>query len=136
MSGIDEINVDKLISMWIIDHTLPEGGYWIGRSKKPLLGKMEWEDGTPFEPPKNPLMEKWLEKYPPTPMPQFSQVCDGWSCEYCGRCPHGSDWKVPEEDLKEYNKWLEEKENYIKKHGGVENLYFPLQMSMEEWENQ
>ena len=40
------------------------------------------EDGTPldFERPKNPLEEKWERLYPPTPMPQYSQVCDGYSC--------------------------------------------------------
>ena len=35
------------------------------------------EDGTElgFEFPKNPLQEKWDKLYPPTPMPQYSQVC-------------------------------------------------------------
>ena len=74
------------------------------------------EDGTPldFERPKNPLEEKWKRLYPSTPMPQFSQVCDGYSCMWCGRCPRGDNWIVPEEDkeiwagyqkqLKEYNR--------------------------------
>lgn len=58
------------------------------------------EDGTPiyFEYPQNPLKEKWDKLYPPIPMPQYSQVCDDYSCMWCGRCPNGSNWKVPEED--------------------------------------
>lgn len=58
------------------------------------------EDGTPmdFERPKNPLEEKWSKLYPPIPMPQYSQVCDGYSCMWCGRCPKGCYWEVPEED--------------------------------------
>lgn len=73
------------------------------------------EDGTSIDNfPKNPLAEKWKHLYPPTPMPQYSQVCDGYSCMWCGRCPRGDYWKVPDEDkevwagyqkqLKEYNR--------------------------------
>ena len=73
------------------------------------------EDGTSMDDfPKNPLAEKWKHLYPSTPMPQYSQVCDGYSCMWCGRCPRGDYWKVPEEDkeiwagyqkqLKEYNR--------------------------------
>ena len=43
------------------------------------------EDGTSMDDfPKNPLAEKWKRLYPPTPMPQYSQVCDGYSCAFCG----------------------------------------------------
>ena len=47
------------------------------------------EDGTElgFEFPKHPLKEKWDKLYPPTPMSQYSQVCDGYSCMWCDRCP-------------------------------------------------
>ena len=73
------------------------------------------EDGTSMDDfAKNSLAEKWKHLYPPTPMPQYSQVCDGYSCVFCGRCPRGDYWKVPEEDkeiwagyqkqLKEYNR--------------------------------
>ena len=41
------------------------------------------EDGSVLNPPKNPLMQKWLEKYPPVSMPQYSLVCDGYSCQWC-----------------------------------------------------
>ena len=64
------------------------------------------EDGTSMDDfPKNPLAEKWK---------RYSQVCDGYSCAFCGRCPRGDYWKIPEEDkeiwagyqkqLKEYNR--------------------------------
>lgn len=58
------------------------------------------EDGTPidFERPEFPLKEKWDRLYPPTPNAKASQVCDGYSCMWCGRCPNGEYWKVPEED--------------------------------------
>lgn len=67
------------------------------------------EDGTVNNPPKNPLKEKWERLYPPIPMPQFSEVCDGYSCMGCSRCPDGGNWKVPEEDKEvweEYQKQL------------------------------
>jgi hypothetical protein len=133
---VDKDNKDKEVSMWIIDYTHPDGGYQVGKPKKPLLGKMEWEDGTPFNPPENPLLEKWNKLYPPTKKPEYSQVCDGYSCMWCGRCPHGEYWKVPEEDVDEYNEWLWKKEQYIQEHGGMDNVFIPMQMSVEEWENQ
>lgn len=77
---------------------------------------IENEDGTICNPPKNPLMEKWLKLYPPKPMPQYSQVCDVYSCMWCGRCPHGDNWKCPEEDKEEYEKWLKEYDDYMKLH--------------------
>lgn len=71
------------------------------------------EDGTPidFEYPKNPLEKKWSKLYPPIPRPQYSQVCDGYSCMWCERCPQGRYWKVPEEDKevwKQYQKQIRE----------------------------
>lgn len=46
-------------------------------------------DGTIFDPPKNPLKEKWNKLYPPISKPNWSQVCDGYSCMWCDRCPNG-----------------------------------------------
>lgn len=69
------------------------------------------EDGTPYNPPVNPLIEKWAKLYPPIPKPEQSQVCDGYSCMWCGRCPNGSLWEVPEEDKavwEEYTKSVTE----------------------------
>lgn len=74
------------------------------------------EDGTEFAPPPNPLQEKWDKLYPPVPMPQFSQVCDGYSCMWCGRCPRGDNWKVPEEDIEVWNKYQNELREYWEAH--------------------
>ena len=76
------------------------------------------EDGTPldFELPKFPLEEKWARLYPPTPDPKASQVCDGYSCMWCGRCPHGEYWKVPEEDKEVYEAWQAEMVEYNRIH--------------------
>ena len=76
------------------------------------------EDGTPldFERPKNPLEEKWERLYPPTPMPQYSQVCDGYSCMWCGRCPRGDDWKVPEEDKEVWEEYRKQCREYDRIH--------------------
>lgn len=76
------------------------------------------EDGTSldFEFPKNPLKEKWDKLYPPTPMAQYSQVCDGYSCMWCGRCPDGSYWKVPEEDKEVWEQYQGQLREYDRIH--------------------
>ena len=74
------------------------------------------EDGTLYEPPVNPLKEKWDKLYPPTPMPQYSQVCDGYSCAYCGRCPSGEYWECPEEDREEYERYFKKVREYNEAH--------------------
>ena len=74
------------------------------------------DDGTSFNPPINPLKEKWDRLYPPIPMPQYSQVCDGYSCIYCGRCPRGENWVVPEEDVDEWNRYMNELSKYLNSH--------------------
>lgn len=89
------------------------------------------EDGTSvdFEYPKNPLKEKWDKLYPPTPMPQYSQVCDGYSCMWCSRCPDGDNWKVPEEDKEVWEQHQEQIREYNKVHNP--SLYSIL-YSMEQ----
>ena len=79
------------------------------------------EDGTPldFERPKNPLEEKWERLYPPTPMPQYSQVCDGYSCMWCGRCPRGDNWKVPEEDKEVWEEYQKQCREYDRIHNPI-----------------
>ena len=79
------------------------------------------EDGTPldFERPKNPLEEKWKHLYPPTPMPQYSQVCDGYSCMWCGRCPRGDNWKVPEEDKEIWEDYQRQCREYDRIHNPI-----------------
>lgn len=76
------------------------------------------EDGTSlgFGFPKNPLKEKWDKLYPPIPMPQYSQVCDGYSCMWCDRCPHGDRWKVPEEDKEIFEQYQEQIREYHRIH--------------------
>lgn len=64
--------------------------------------------------PQNPLKEKWGKLYPPIPMPQYSQVCDGYSCMYCGRCPSGANWEVPKEDEKVWEQYQEQLREYDK----------------------
>lgn len=76
------------------------------------------EDGTPmgYDFPVNPLNEKWDRLYPPTPMPHLSKVCDGYSCAWCGRCPSGDNWEVPEEDLEVWEQYLEQVRKYHRIH--------------------
>ena len=74
------------------------------------------EDGTVYDPPVNPLKEKWEQLYPPIPIAQYSQVCDGYSCMWCGRCPEGSYWECPEEDREVYEKYLQRCKEYNMVH--------------------
>ena len=76
------------------------------------------EDGTPwnFERPENPLKEKWARLYPPSPDARASQVCDGYSCMWCGRCPYGDYWKVPEEDKDVWEAYQAELKEYDRIH--------------------
>jgi len=77
-------------------------------------------DGTSMvDYPENPLKEKWSKLYPPSPMPQFSQVCDGYSCMWCGRCPRGEYWKVPEEDKEVWEAYQKELYDYNINHGNI-----------------
>ena len=71
-------------------------------------------------------MEKWLKLYPSTPMSQYGQVCDGYSCAWCSRCPRGENWKVPEEDLAEYNEYQAQLKAYYDLHGGIDGLCITL----------
>lgn len=84
-------------------------------------------DGTIFDPPKNPLKEKWDKLYPPVPKPEYSEVCDGYSCMGCGRCPSGDYWKVPEEDKEIYEQYKKEFDEYCDSHGGFLNATIQLE---------
>ena len=90
------------------------------------LGKLTCADGTEPNPPENPLKEKWDKLYPPTPMPQYSEVCDGYSCMGCSRCPQGDYWKVPEEDKEVYEQYKKNLEAYWESHGGFLNATFEV----------
>ena len=74
------------------------------------------EDGTPFNPPINPLEEKWKKLYPSTPMAERHQYCDGYSCAWCDRCPKGDNWVIPEDDREEFLAYISTYNTYIAKH--------------------
>lgn len=67
--------------------------------------------------PENPLKEKWAKLYPPIPKPEYSQVCDGYSCMWCGRCPNGDNWKVPEEDREVWEEYQARLSEYLRATG-------------------
>lgn len=76
------------------------------------------EDGTDvnFEYPENPLREKWDKLYPPTQRYESGNNCEGYSCIFCGRCPHGSNWKVPTEDKEIWDEYQKQVLEYHKIH--------------------
>lgn len=85
--------------------------------KSEYANKILNEDGTTMDNfPENPLKEKWDKLYPPTPKPEHSQACDGYSCMWCDRCPKGSNWKVPEEDKEIYKEYQKQIIEYHKIH--------------------
>lgn len=86
------------------------------------------EDGTEFNPPVNPLREKWDRLYPPM---KNCEPCDivlgyqengtpymNYGCVLCyeEKCPYSEGWKVPEEDLDTYELWQKEVYEYHKIH--------------------
>lgn len=69
------------------------------------------EDGTSMDNfPENPLKEKWDKLY------SQSQTCVGYSCMWCGRCPNGVNWKVPDEDKEVWDEYLRQIKEYHKTH--------------------
>lgn len=65
------------------------------------------EDGTDFNPPKNPLADKWSKSECSHPT---------YHCMYCDKCHHGDYFEVPDEDKEEYAKYLNELSEYNKIH--------------------
>jgi hypothetical protein len=65
------------------------------------------DDGTPFNPPTNPL----LEKYPPV-----CKVFDGYSCMFCNLCPRGEYYQTLPQDIPIEELWLKELSNYLHEH--------------------
>lgn len=76
------------------------------------------EDGTDcnFEYPENPLKEKWDKLYPPNQRYKSKENCQGYSCMWCGLCPYGSHWKVPEEDKELWQEYRKKVFEYHKIH--------------------
>ena len=85
---------------------------------------MHFTDGTPFNPPRNPLKEKWAKLYPPCSLSDNGDF--DYSCILCSNCPNSEDWKVPEEDKEVYEQWRNDVISYIQEHGGPENLVLEL----------
>lgn len=86
------------------------------------------EDGTEFDYPENPLLDKWKKKYTVTKdgepcRPVIGKQEDGtpymnYSCVLCQEknCIHSENWEVPEEDREEYEKYLEKVREYNRIH--------------------
>ena len=85
---------------------------------------MHFTDGTPFNPPRNPLKEKWAKLYPPCELSDHGDF--DYSCILCSKCPNSEDWKIPEEDKEVYEQWRNDVISYIQEHGGPENLVLEL----------
>lgn len=83
------------------------------------IGCLTFEDGTKYNPIENPLAAKWAKLYPESRRPELSQVCDGYSCAWCGRCPQGENWKLPEEDHKEYLAYCRERDKDLQEQQRV-----------------
>ena len=75
-----------------------------------VIEKIINEDGTDYDPPKNPLSEKWNRLYP-------GCKTDGYKCMFCGDCPYGEYWKVPEEDRDVFITYLQAFNQYNIEHG-------------------
>ena len=84
--------------------------------KKYLIEKIVNEDGTECNYPENPLKEKWAKLYPPNQRYGNGENCHGYSCMFCGLCPYGSHWEVPEEDKELWEQYKKEINEYNKIH--------------------
>ena len=76
------------------------------------------EDGTSLEDfPKNPLLEKWIEKYSCKDSSTGTEDVGDYGCILCGKnCPFNEYWIVPDEDLEEYKKYTKCVQEYHKIH--------------------
>ena len=94
-----------------------------------LIRDIVTKDGTSLsEAPKNPLIEKWENKYT---LDRFGNQCqdvlghyeDGrpivnYECVLCSskRCYKSDKFEVPEEDKEAYEKYLEQLNEFFKEH--------------------
>lgn len=90
------------------------------------MSSIKWDDGTPFDPPKDPLEEKWAKLYP-----SCSETWD-YSCIFCDKCPYGDEWKIPEEDKEVWKQHQAEVEAYAAEHGGWEHLVLTINSIADE----
>ena len=87
-----------------------------------------WKDGTPFEPPEDPLAEKWNKLYPPC------QSIWDYNCMFCDKCAYGDQWEIPTEDKELWEKHRKVLDEYADAHGGWENLIIDLNLAAIEGE--
>ena len=81
---------------------------------------MKWRDGTPYNPPKNPLKDKWAKLYPPCDLSDHGDF--DYSCILCSNCPNSEYWDTPDEDKEVYEQYRADYMQYLEEHGGLENL--------------
>lgn len=90
-----------------------------------LISEIINEDGTKFDPPKNPLLEKWEKLYVPNdcgPISGYDEEHDkvymNYGCVLCtsDKCHHSNAWKIPEEDKEIYEEYRKSYMDYIKAH--------------------
>lgn len=81
-----------------------------------VIDNPHFDNGTPFNPPINPL----LKKYPPC------EMGPDYQCMYCDKCPIGSHYKVKPEDKEEYDMWQKELKNYYEANGGLNNVIYDI----------
>ncbi len=76
-------------------------------------------------PPVNALVQKWREKYPVEPCAGMS-----YSCMFCGRCPSGDYWKVPEEDKVEQAEWEKKFAAWAARHPEYPQILFEQEIEI------
>ena len=88
-----------------------------------IQGPLILPDGIIANPPENPLKDKWDKLYP-----ACSIGSDGWdySCMFCGKCPLGDHWEVPDEDKSIWEQYIKDKKAYYDSHGGLLNGTFKV----------
>ena len=94
---------------------------------------MKWSDGTPYNPPENPLKEKWTTLYPPCNLSDRSNL--NYSCIFCDRCPNGEYWRVPIADKEVWRQHQLDVKAYIKDHGGLGELIVEISEVIKDEED-
>lgn len=89
-----------------------------------VIDNPHFEDGELFNPPKNPLFQKYLE----------CKYGLDYQCMYCSKCPLGTHFKLlDDEDKSLYEVYKQEFDSYCNSHGGLQSLVFDLHLErMEE----
>lgn len=91
------------------------------------INKVTNPDGTKFDPPKNPLLEKWKDNARKNGKPCsniLGYYSDGrpimnYSCVLCyeTECYNSDYFQIPEEDKEEYENYQKKLHEYYKIHG-------------------